>query len=72
MDFQVLLDAQYPTGGLTFTKNSDIRTSIYNSINIKKGSFFQDRSFGSDLHLIKKATDANLLLAKQYVEQALS
>ena len=71
MDFKVLLDADYPTGGLTFTKNTDIRTSIYNSINVKKGSFFQDREFGCDLYLIKKLTAANLLLARQYIQEAL-
>lgn len=71
MDFQVLLDAQYPTGGLTFTKNSDIRTDIFNSINIQKGSFFQNISFGSDLFKIKKLTDSNLLLAKQYIQECL-
>ena len=70
MDFQVILDAQYPTGGLTFTKNSDIRTDIFNSINIKKGSFFQNPDFGSELHTIKKLTDSNLLLARQYIQEA--
>jgi len=71
MDFQVILDGQYPTGGLTFTKNSDIRTDIFNSINVQKGSFFQNTSFGSSLFKIKKLTDSNLLLAEQYIKEAL-
>jgi phage gp46-like protein len=71
MDFKILLNAQYPSGGLTFTKNSDIRTDIFNSINIKKGYFFQNKEFGSDLYKIRKLTSPNVLLAKQYIEAAL-
>ena len=59
-------------GALSLTKNSDLRTSIYNSLNINYGSFFQYPTFGSKLYQIKKITDANLLLAKQYVQEALT
>lgn len=72
MDFQILLNSQYPTGGLTFVKNSDIRTDIFNSINTKKGSFFQNIQFGSDLYKIRKVTDSNIMLAKQYVQECLA
>ena len=71
MDFQVVMDSSYPTGGLTFTKNSDIRTNIYLSLNIKKGSWFANTQFGNELYKVKKVTDAGLVLAKQYIEQAL-
>jgi phage gp46-like protein len=57
---------------MLFVKNTDIRTSIYNSINIKKGSFFQNPDFGSELSTIKKLTASNLLLAKQYIDEALA
>lgn len=72
MDFQVVLNAQYPTGGMQFVKNSDIRTDVYNSVNVKKGQFFQNPDFGSELYKLKKLTPPNLLLAKQYIEEALA
>jgi len=72
MDFQILLDNQYPAGGLTFTKNLDIRSDIYSSINIRKGSWFARPDFGCDLYKIRKVTSANILLAKQYIEEALA
>lgn len=71
MDFQININAQYPTGGMLFTKNTDIRTSIYLSLNINKGSFFQNPSFGSLLYTIKKMNQQNLSLAKQYCDEAL-
>lgn len=71
MDFQINLNAEYPVGGMEFVKNTDIRTSIYLSLNVNQGSFFQDPKFGSLLYTIKKMTQQNLRLAKQYCEEAL-
>jgi phage gp46-like protein len=70
MDFTIT-----PTSGLgslTLEKATDIRSDIYNSLNIKKGSFFQNRNFGNDMFRIKKVTAQNLNLAKQYIQEALA
>lgn len=71
MDFQIDLDRGHSTGSMTFNKNTDIRSNIYFSLFINQGDWFYDPNFGSKLKTIKKITDSNLLLAKQYVEQAL-
>jgi hypothetical protein len=70
MDFQIVMNSQYPTGGLVLVKNGDIRTSIYNSINVKKGTFFGDPTFGCE-H-ITKITAGNLTLEKQRVQASLA
>jgi phage gp46-like protein len=72
MDFQINLNAQYPNGGMLFAKNTDIRTSIFMSLNINKGSFFQNPAFGCLLFTIKKITEANINLAQQYCQEALA
>jgi phage gp46-like protein len=69
MDFQI-----DTTGGLpfmTWNKNTDIRSDILLSLEVHQGTFFADLTFGSKLYTIKSITDANLLLANQYVLQAL-
>lgn len=70
MDFKVI--TQNGLGLMTFDKNTDISTDIYNSLAIRQGDFFQNTTFGSQLYLIKKVTDKNLVLAKSYVDQALA
>jgi len=69
MDFKV--DTTNGFGVMTFVKNTDIRTDIYNSLATRQGDFFQNTEFGSQIYKIKKVTDSNLVLAKQYVELAL-
>ena len=70
MDFQV--NTINGIGQMTWNKNTDIRSDVYFSLMIKRGSWFADTSFGCRLHEIKKLTDSNLLLAHQYVLEALN
>jgi len=70
MDFQV--NVAGGLGYMTFGKNSDIRTSMYMSLATKQGTFFQNPAFGSQLYKVKKVTDRNLDLAKQYITMALA
>jgi phage gp46-like protein len=72
MDFKIIFDSDHPEGMMTFEKNSDIKTSIFLSLNIKKGDFFQNLDFGSELYKINKITDQNVNLAKQYIQHALT
>jgi phage gp46-like protein len=71
MDFTFSANYSSPGGKLTLTKNVDLSTDIFNSLNINYGSFFQRPTFGSKLHLIKKITESNIRLAQQYVLEAL-
>jgi len=70
MDFQITPDNQ-GIGQLSFTKNTDLRTDIWLSIMTKKGSFFVNPDFGCEVYKIRKVTDSNLLLMKQYFEACL-
>jgi len=45
--------------------------NIILSIYIRKGSFFADRNLGSLLYTIKKITDNNIKLARDFILQAL-
>jgi len=69
MDFQIITEQNI--GKLTFVKNTDIRTDIYMSLNVKQGTWFQNPDFGSQLYKVKKVTGPNLILAKQYIQSAL-
>jgi phage gp46-like protein len=69
MDFKVNLTHGF--GHMVFEKNTDIGTDLYFSLMIKKGSWFANPDFGCELYKLKKVTDGNLLLAKQYVLSAL-
>lgn len=71
MDFQIQLEQGTNTGSLVFAKNSDIRTSMFLSLNINKGDFFQNRNFGCNLYKIKKITPQNIALAQQYIQESL-
>lgn len=71
MDY-ALTNTVYGGAVMTWDKAPDIRTNIWISLNMKKGSLFVDPDFGLDLSDIKKITDANLLLAKQRIEDALA
>ena len=71
MDFKIIQTETSPEGEMVFSKNEDIRTSIYNSLSIRKASFFQNPVFGCELYKIKKITQPNILLAKTYVDDCL-
>lgn len=71
MDYILSANSSSPGGKLTLSKNVDLSTNIFNSLNINYGSFFQRPTFGSKLYLIKKVTEANIRLAQQYVMEAL-
>jgi phage gp46-like protein len=71
MDFQITYDYLNPNGVMTWGDNSNLSTDIFNSLNIKQGSFFQNLSFGSKLYTIKTLSQAQTLIVQQYAEQAL-
>lgn len=54
-----------------FAKAENILNNIYLSIMVRKGSFFFNTDFGSRLHLLKKLTNRNVALAKDYLDEAL-
>jgi phage gp46-like protein len=56
---------------MTFGKNTDIRTDIYLSLNVKYGSWWQNPTFGCRLAEIGKVTGPDMLLAEQYVSDSL-
>lgn len=70
MNFSV--DSTSGIGYQTWTLATDIRTNIWYSLNIDYGRFWQQPTFGNKLYLIKKLSDSNVLLARQYVEEALA
>jgi phage gp46-like protein len=52
--------------------SNDMMNNLYFSISIRKGSWFYDPSFGSNLHLLKPKAVADLpVRAKEYCEEAL-
>jgi phage gp46-like protein len=59
-------------GQMTFTQAVDIRTNIWLSLHIPYGKWFADPTFGCKLNQINKITQNNILLAQQYIEQALA
>jgi len=52
--------------------NDDIQ-SVCQRLNIKRGKYWADPNLGSRLHLLQRSKDLprNVLLAKQYAEEAL-
>jgi len=54
-----------------FAKSDNILNNIFLSIIVERNSFFFNPEFGSRLHLIKKLTDQNVALAKDYLDEAL-
>jgi phage gp46-like protein len=69
MDFQ--LRGTNGEIGLVYAKNEDILTNILVCMNVDKGSFFQDLTFGNELYKIKKITTHSIEQAKQMVEDCL-
>lgn len=73
MDFAITIDNQTGLGQMTFEKATNIMNNIYLSLMIQRGSFFADTTFGSRLHLLKRAknTDRTMRLAMDYCKEAL-
>ncbi len=71
MDFAI--DMGGGLGEMTFGKPEDIRNNVFLSLVVRKGSFFQNPSFGSRLHLLKRAknTAKTAQLAVEYAKEAL-
>jgi phage gp46-like protein len=71
MDFVITQNSTYPAGALDLNaKNPDIMTDIFNSVTVLKGSYFLDRNFGTQY--VRKITDSNILLQRQYLQDALA
>ena len=70
MDFSIV-EGDNGIVEMTWDKPTDISTNIYLSLNIKKGSIFNNPDFGLDLSDIKKVTDNNIDLIKERLEKAL-
>jgi len=62
-------------GVMTFNKaeNGNLMNNIYLSLVVKKGSWFQDLTFGSRLHLLQRSknTEQTAVLAEEYCKEAL-
>lgn len=56
---------------MAFEKSDSLANNIYLSLQVKKGSFFLNTSFGSRLHEIRKVTAPNIALAEAYCGEAL-
>ncbi len=63
------------TGQMTFDQATDrnLSNNIFLSLAVRRGSFFQNPSFGSRLYLLlrKKNSAQTAALAKEYVREAL-
>lgn len=70
MDFKIT--TSQGIGQLEFVKNTDISTNIWLSLNVDYGKFWANPTFGNKIYMVRKVTDSNVLLAKQYVEEALN
>jgi phage gp46-like protein len=70
MDFTLSSVNGKPTMG--WLKSMNITSNIVVLTSLRKGSFFQNPSLGNELFNIKKLTDQNVNLAKQYIEEALA
>ena len=68
MDFSIIMDNGIPQ--MSFSPESTIMVNLFLSINVQRGSFFYDPSFGSRLHTIKKITDKTPDLVAAYVREA--
>jgi len=70
MDFAIV---QGPNGvpEMSWEKPTNIGNLLYFSINIKKGTLFNNPGFGLDLSDIKKLTDEKLPLIQDRVEKSL-
>lgn len=73
MDFALEINNRTGLAAMTFDKAETIMNNIYLSLTVERGSFFADPTFGSRLHLLKRAknTDTTKRLAVDYCYEAL-
>ncbi|MCX5828768.1 MAG: phage GP46 family protein [Deltaproteobacteria bacterium] len=73
MDFALDIVDRNSLAGMTFEKATTIMNNIYLSLTIEQGSFFADTTFGSRLHLLRRAknTETTARLAVDYCREAL-
>lgn len=75
MDFAIAIEDQTGSGYMTFDKsqNGNLMNNIFLSLVVRRGSWFQNPSFGSRLHLLarSKNTEQTAALAEEYCKEAL-
>ena len=70
MDYKLTIDGI--EADMTWEKADTILNNIYLSLEVPRGSFFQDKDFGSRLHLLQRAknTENTATLAREYALEA--
>jgi phage gp46-like protein len=70
VDFKLTIDGA--KADMTWEKADTILNNIWLSLMVPRGSFFQDKDFGSRLHLLKRAknTENTATLAREYALEA--
>ena len=73
MDFALTIDNQTGLAAMTFDPATTLMNNIYLSLTVQQGSFFANTSFGSRLHLLRRAknTETTMRLAIDYCKEAL-
>ena len=73
MDYKINIEPGTGLGIKTFEPVEDITNNIYLSLKIKKGSFFQNPTFGSRLYELDRAknTAGTAALAEEYAKESL-
>jgi phage gp46-like protein len=73
MDFALTIDNQTGLAQMTFDQTTTLMNNIYLSLTVQQGSFFANTSFGSRLHLLRRAknTETTKRLAMDYCREAL-
>ena len=73
MDFTITIDNQTGLAQMTFDQTTTLMNNIYLSLKVQQGSFFANTSFGSRLHLLRRAknTEMTKRLAMDYCREAL-
>jgi len=70
MDYALAID-ENGNADMTWDKADNIMNNIFLSLRIKKGSFFQNKDFGSRLHTLKKNLPQVAALGEEYAREAL-
>jgi len=73
MDFAITIDNQTGLATMSFDQATTLMNNIYLSLKVQQGSFFANTSFGSRLHLLRRAknTETTKRLAMDYCREAL-
>ena len=69
MDFAII-QGKNGVSEMSWVKSTDIGNLLYFSINIQKGTLFNDPDFGLDLSDLKKVTDSTVDIIKNRIEKA--